>query len=104
MIDRPFKDKNKKAAALSYNKNADAAPRVVAAGKGLVAEKILKLAKEQNITVYKDPALVETLVQLDIGWEIPPELYQAVAEILAFIYKLDGSNTPDNQSNSVFTS
>ncbi|AEE90701.1 MAG: FhlB domain-containing protein [Tepidanaerobacter acetatoxydans] len=79
----------KKATALKYNSAEDNAPKIIASGKGIIAEKILELAQEHNIAIYKDPALVEALVQLEVGQEIPLELYQAVAEILAFIYSVD---------------
>jgi flagellar biosynthesis protein len=82
-----MKEKRKKAAALQYEKETDAAPRVVAKGSGIIADRILQLAKEHNIPVKEDPQLVEVLAQLDLNQEIPPELYRAVAEILAFIYR-----------------
>lgn len=91
--------KRQKAVALKYNGAEDVAPKVLASGKGRLAEKILELAQEQDIAIYKDPTLVEALVQLDIGQEIPPELYQAVAEILSFIYAVDAENYPDSCSN-----
>ncbi len=78
----------KKAAALRYNEREDNAPRVVASGKGKIAEKIIEIAREYDIPIYEDPDLVELLLKVDIGEEIPPELYKAVAEVLAFIYKL----------------
>ncbi|MEW6115869.1 MAG: EscU/YscU/HrcU family type III secretion system export apparatus switch protein [Nitrospirota bacterium] len=80
-------DKRKKAAALRYTPQKDAAPKVVAKGSGAIAEKILQIAKEHNIPLKDDPQLVEVLSALDLYQEIPPELYRAVAEILAFIYK-----------------
>ncbi|NLZ52149.1 MAG: EscU/YscU/HrcU family type III secretion system export apparatus switch protein [Thermoanaerobacteraceae bacterium] len=88
---------NKKAVALKYDMSEDTTPRVVASGKGLLAEKILELAHKENIPIYKDPHLVEALIQLDLNLEIPPELYRAVAEILAFIYTVDAaSGSSDN--------
>ncbi|HHY70269.1 MAG TPA: FhlB domain-containing protein [Thermoanaerobacterales bacterium] len=96
MHEKSSTTKSKKAAALKYNSLEDAAPKIMASGKGVLAEKILELAQKQNIAVYKDPPLVEALVQLDVGREIPPELYQAVAEILAFIYSVDEQAFPDN--------
>lgn len=84
--------KIKKAAALKYVAGKDAAPRVTALGEGEFAQKMLELAREHNIPIYKDPALAEALVKLDIGQEIPPELYRAAAEILAFIYSLEGQD------------
>ncbi|SFJ09907.1 flagellar biosynthesis protein [Brevibacillus centrosporus] len=65
------------------------APKVVAKGKGYVAENMLKTAKEHDIPVQEDPSLVEVLGKLDLDQQIPPELYQVVAEILAFVYRLD---------------
>ena len=99
MNERPSTKGNKKAAALKYNSAKDAAPKILASGKGLLAEKILELAREQNIAVYKNPHLVEALVQLDVGREIPPELYSAVAEIMAFIYSVDVASFTDNNSD-----
>ncbi|KUK13869.1 MAG: FlhB-like flagellar biosynthesis protein [Synergistetes bacterium] len=81
-------EKRRKAAALKYNEEEDRAPKVVASGRGRIAEKIVEIAKEYNIPIYEDPDLVELLLKVDIGEEIPPELYKAVAEVLAFIYKL----------------
>ncbi|GIW46233.1 MAG: flagellar biosynthetic protein FlhB [Deltaproteobacteria bacterium] len=81
-------DKVKKAVALRYDKEADSAPRVVAKGRGNVAEKILQIAREYNIPLKEDPILVDALSTLDLYQEIPPELYRAVAEVLAFVYRL----------------
>ncbi len=81
--------KFKKAAALSYEQDSDRAPKVIAKGKGHVAERIIQLADEHGIPLHKDRSLVELLVKLDLGDTIPYELYQAVAEILAFIYKIE---------------
>jgi len=82
-----MKEDRKKAAALSYDRDRDAAPRVVAKGSGFTAEKILQLATEHHIPIKEDPRLIEVLSQLDLYQEIPPELYRAVAEILAFVYR-----------------
>ncbi|MGD1076658.1 MAG: EscU/YscU/HrcU family type III secretion system export apparatus switch protein [Thermodesulfovibrionales bacterium] len=65
-----------------------AAPKVIAKGKGKVAEKILEIAKKYNIPIQEDRELVEVLSSLDLYQEIPPKLYRAVAEILAFVYSL----------------
>ena len=81
-------DKSKKAAALKYNKN-DTSPFVLAKGKGYIAEKIIEKGKDQNIHIHKDENIIENLMQLDIGEEIPPELYEVVAEIIAYVYYLD---------------
>ncbi|MBA3037559.1 MAG: EscU/YscU/HrcU family type III secretion system export apparatus switch protein [Desulfobacterium sp.] len=79
-----------KAVALRYTPEREHAPRVVATGKGTVAEKILQIAKEHNIHIHNDPDLVEMLSQLQPDQEIPPELYKIVAEILVFVYSLTG--------------
>lgn len=79
----------KKAVALKYSPDQQQAPVVVAKGRGLVAEAILRRAKESGVPVQEDPSLVEVLSKLDIDQEIPPELYQLVAEILSFIYRSD---------------
>lgn len=87
--------KNKKelkyATALQYSPDTDAAPKVVAAGQGLVAEKIIEKAKEADVPVYQDKNLAKTLSALGIGEEIPPEIYEVVAEILIFIGSVDKS-------------
>lgn len=86
------KDKDnrvKYAAALKYQQEENNAPEVVAVGKGTVAEKIIALAKEEGIPIHEDPELAYTLCSLEIGREIPEELYQAVAEVLAFIMLVD---------------
>lgn len=79
----------KKAVALKYDPTQSDAPRVAAKGKGLLADKILETAKENGIPIQEDPALVEVLSKLDLDQQIPPELYNLVAEILTFIYRSD---------------
>ncbi len=81
-------DMRKKAAALEYKRKQDAAPRLVAKGSGILAEKIVELARFHNIPVKEDKQLVEVLSALDLYREIPPELYRAVAEILSFLYNI----------------
>ncbi len=78
-----------KAIALGYDRETMSAPRVLAAGQGYIARKILEMAEEHNIPVEKDPVLAEALSHLDPGEEIPPELYQVVAEVLVFIMETD---------------
>lgn len=77
------------AVALRFDQEADAAPRVLAKGRGYVAERILELADAHGVPVREDPDLVESLAQLDLGDVIPPELYPAVAELLAYIYRMN---------------
>ena len=76
------------AAALGYDAdNPEAAPKLVAKGKGELADRIIELAKQHNIPIREDRDLVEVLAKLDLEQEIPPELYRTIAELLAFIYK-----------------
>jgi flagellar biosynthesis protein len=79
----------KKVAALKYKHGEDLAPKVVAKGRGSIGEKILEIARLHGIPVREDKNLVEVLSSLDLYEEIPPELYKAVAEILAFVYMLN---------------
>ena len=79
----------KKAVALRYHRGEDDAPVVIAKGAGHLAERILEIANEYDIPLYEDPDLVEVLAKIDLGNVIPPELYQAVAEALAFVYNLN---------------
>lgn len=83
-------DKSPKAVALKYDQKKDGAPRVVARGRGEIAEKIVEIAKANNVPLYEDKNLAQILEALDLETEIPPELYRAVAEVLAFIYRLNG--------------
>lgn len=78
---------NEKAAALVYDQTG--APRVIAKGTGEVARKLIEAAKTEGIPIQKNEGLVEALMQVDITKEIPQQLYRAVAEILAFIYRLE---------------
>lgn len=82
------KDKIKQAIALEYNPDEDA-PRVVASGRGVLAEKIIEKAKEADVPVHRDDKLADTLAKLEIGDMIPPELYEVVAEILIFVDSMD---------------
>ena len=77
------------AAALRYRQGDDAAPRLVAKGMGKIAEKIIETAREAGIPIHEDPDLVALLMTLNIDAMIPPELYVAVAEVLAFIYRMN---------------
>lgn len=81
--------KVKKAAAIKYNSTTENAPKVIAKGKGYVAEAILKRGEESEIPVYQDERLVEQLERLELGAEIPPYLYDLVAQVLVFIARMD---------------
>ncbi|HEB68206.1 MAG TPA: flagellar biosynthesis protein FlhB [Desulfobulbus sp.] len=81
--------KSLKAVALSYDEKKAAAPQVLASGSGLVAETIIERAKEAGIHIQENPDLVELLAKVPIGEQIPPELYQTIAEVLAFVYSVN---------------
>ena len=89
MADEAKPDLNKKAVALSYSSDQSRAPRVVAKGAGFIAEQILAAARKSSVPVYQNKTLTSMLMALELDREIPPELYQAVAEVLAYIYQLD---------------
>ena len=83
-------EERRTAVALRYDPiSGDTEPHVVAKGSGPVAEEILRLARRHDIPLRQDPALVEALAQIDLGTSIPPELFRAVAEVLAFVYKIN---------------
>lgn len=77
------------AAALRYKPGEDDAPRVIASGKGTIADNIIARAREKGLPIQRDPALVDVLCQVELGREIPPELYGAVARILSFLIYAD---------------
>lgn len=81
-------NKIKQAIALEYDPS-DQAPRVVASGRGILAEKIIEKAKESDVPIHRDDKLADTLSRLEIGEMIPPELYEVVAEILIFVDSMD---------------
>ena len=84
----------KHAVALAYTQT-DAAPRVVAQGRGVLAEQIIARARENGVYVHESPELVSLLMQVDLDQRIPPQLYVAVAELLAWLYRLEsGESTP----------
>lgn len=87
------------AVALQYDGDGDAAPRVTAKGAGELAERIVELAREHEIPLQENAPMVELLSQLELGEEIPPALYLAVAEIIAFAYYLSGK-TPSGYEDS----
>lgn len=76
-------------AALGYEQGVDPAPKLVARGRGHTAQKILDLASEYDIPVRKDPTLVSILGALDLGADVPPDLYGVIAEVLAWAYRTD---------------
>ena len=80
--------KDKTAVALKYDPG-DVAPKIIATGKGYIADKIIEQAKQDDVPLYKDTKLAKTLSKLEIGEMIPPELYEVVAEILIFVDSMD---------------
>jgi flagellar biosynthesis protein len=84
----PAKDERTLAVALAYTQG-DAAPKVLAKGRGLIAEEIIRRAREHGIYVHQSPELVALLSQVDLDDHIPPQLYVAVAELLAWLYRVE---------------
>ena len=82
----------KRVAALQYDPETDNAPFLTAYGQGVLADKILQIAVDNKIAIHRDQALIELLSTLELGSEIPEEIYELVAEILAFVYRLTKSN------------
>lgn len=94
----PRSETRREAVALAY-RETDAAPRVVAKGRGLIAEEIVARAKEHGIYVHESPELVALLMQVNLDQHIPPQLYVAVAEVLAWLYRLEQrQGTPQAES------
>lgn len=79
----------RKASALRYTPDREDAPRVVAKGRGTIADKIVALAKEHDIPLVENPDLAQLIDALDVDTQIPPELYRAVAQVLVFVYRLN---------------
>lgn len=82
-------DPDTEVAALRYDAGEDHAPRLVARGRGQTAQRILDLAREHDVPVTRDPTLVSILGALDVGLEVPPDLYGVIAEVLAWAYHAD---------------
>jgi flagellar biosynthesis protein len=80
----------KRATALGYDAENDIAPKVLASGRGVIADQIIAIARANGIPIREDPILVQALSQVEINQAIPPELYEIVAEVLAYIYRLKG--------------
>jgi len=93
MIESPNLKKQQMAIALAYAEN-DSAPKVVAKGRGVIAEQIIKKANENKVFVHQSKELVSLLMQLDLDDHIPPALYQAIAEVLAWLYQLENGLNP----------
>ncbi len=87
MANKPS-EQTKQAVALRYQPKEDHAPKVTAKGRGFLAEQIVALARQHNVPIREDKNLLQVLSRLDLNEEIPPEVYRAVAAILAFIYRM----------------
>ncbi len=85
----PDDERPKRAAALRYDRDSGGAPKVVAAGAGHVADRILALARDAGVPVREDAALADALARLQLDLDVPPELYAAIAEALVWAYSLD---------------
>jgi flagellar biosynthesis protein len=90
---KPGNKENRKAVALAYGEG-QYAPKVVARGRGVVAEAIIDRARDAGVFIHESPDLVNLLMQVDMDQHIPPELYRAVAELLAWIYWLENRFPP----------
>ncbi|MBN4079718.1 EscU/YscU/HrcU family type III secretion system export apparatus switch protein [bacterium AH-315-C08] len=86
----------KSAVSLQYKKGRNAAPKVTAKGQGWVAEKIIKMAQENNIPIREDKDLLHLLSEIDVGQEVPESLYKVIAELLAWVYQLN-QNYPGSE-------
>ena len=89
----PDNKKREQAAAVKYDSKKMRAPELVAKGEGFIARKIIERAIEADVPIVEDAALVSALISLELGEEIPAELYEVVARVLAWVYKLDKENT-----------
>jgi len=88
------------AITLEYSEQ-HSAPRVTAKGSGYVAQQIIELAQQHNIPIKQDPELSELLSQVEINHEIPPILYEAIAQVLIFAYQISGKPLPKNNNNII---
>lgn len=83
------------AVALTYGKNQGGAPKVVAKGRGMIAQAIIERARQNGVYVHESEDLVGLLMKVELDQEIPPQLYLAVAELLAWLYRLEHADIPD---------
>lgn len=92
-----FNNKNKQAIALKYNTNKDKAPHVIASGSGYIADKVVEIAEENGVPIYKDSSLAVMLSQLELGSEIPQELFNSIVEIYIYFlnFKMPKSRTEE---------
>jgi flagellar biosynthesis protein len=99
MADSPgARPPRQRAAALQYDPARDRAPRLIARGEGPLADRIIEVARAHGIPIHDDPALVDLLSRLDVDSEIPPQVYRVVAEIIAFVSRLQRAQPPASAS------
>ena len=89
-MDKAKQKPPQEAVAIRYDRDRENAPRVVAKGKGYVAEQLLAIARRHAVPVYQNQTVTQLLMAVELDREIPPELYQAVANVLAYVYRMDG--------------
>lgn len=77
------------AAAIRYEEGSDTSPKVIATGSGHIAAKIIEMAKQKNIPLQEDPLLIENLIDMDLGENVPPQLYLVIAEILIMLEEME---------------
>jgi flagellar biosynthesis protein len=87
-----------KAVSLQYKKGKNAAPKVTAKGQGWMADRIIKMAQENNIPIREDKDLLHLLSEIDVGQEVPESLYKVVAELLAWVYQLNKNYSGSEQA------
>src|ERR1035437_175610 len=92
------------AVALRYKEGEDDAPRIVAKGINLMAETVKQIARDNRVSIVENPPLARTLVKLEVGWSVPPDLFQAVAEVLAFVYQAKGKIRLEENDKKVHNS
>jgi len=97
---REDKERKPPSAAVALRYEGEGAPEVVAKGQGYVAEQIIALAEEHDIPLYEDANLIQLLATLELGEEIPTPLYQAVAEVLAWAYRLSGKDPTSDDKDA----
>jgi len=83
------KSTNTKAVALKYKAYEQSAPKVIAKGKGEIAQKIIQKAKEYDIPLFQNEVLADMLLDVEVGEEVPPDMYKAVVEVFVWLYKLE---------------
>ena len=88
-----------KAVSLQYKKGKNAAPKVTAKGQGWMADRIIKMAQENNIPIREDKDLLHLLSEIDVGQEVPESLYKVVAELLAWVYQINQDYPGSEKAN-----